>query len=342
MQRLRRVALVGLIIGSTTTAIALGAVAASSAVKPSFLITPTALAFGPVATGSTAPSQAVTIKNMGSDSVVMSGAGGNLAPPFTADLSNCEGATLAPGGTCQMVYTFAPEGVGDAIATATGFWNGKKYIIKLSGAGVVPTFNVSPAKINFGPVLVGKSAPPQVVSVTNVSPTPILMSGTGLDIDAPYGLTEDCSGVELAPGQVCHMTYTFQPTEVGKANATSMPNWNGQTTTINLTGSGVGPTVLISPTALQFGNVATGTSAPLQTVTVTNLSPFPLVMSGTGGGVSTPFTKSENCTGKTLNYGQTCQMTFGFHPTVAGRASATSLGTWNGVSYSIKLLGTGV
>jgi hypothetical protein len=341
MQRLRRVALYGLVIGSATAAIAFGAVAASSAVKPSFLITPTALDFGPVATGSTSPTQAVTIKNVGSADVVMSGSGGALAPPFNADLSGCDGTTLAPGATCQMLYTFAPAGVGDAIATATGFWNGKKYQIKLSGTGVIPTFNVSPAKINLGPVLVGKSAQ-QVVTVTNVSPTPVLMSGTGLDIDPPYTLTEDCSGVTLTPGQACHMTYTYTPTEVGHDNVDSLPNWNGQTTTISLTGSGVGPTVLVSPTALQFGNVTTGTSAPTQTVTVTNLSPFPIVMSGTGGGVSLPFTKSENCTGKTLNYGQTCQMTFGFKPTILGRASATSNGTWNGVSFNIKLLGTGV
>src|SRR5262249_23014259 len=129
---------------------------------------------------------------------------------------------------------------------------------------------------------------------------------------------------------------------VGHDNAMSPTNWHGQETVINLPGSGVVPTVLISPTALQFGNVATGTTSPPQTVTVTNLSPFPITMSGSGGGVSAPFTKSESCTGKTLNYGQTCQMSFAFHPTVVGRAGATSLGTWNGVSYSIKLLGTGI
>jgi hypothetical protein len=341
MFRSRRLVLFGLVAVVATAAIAFGAVAASSAVKPSFLITPTTLAFGPVATGTTSPSQAVTITNQSATSVVMAGSGGSLAAPFSADLSNCEGQTLAPGASCHMTYAFSPTDVGDSIATASGFWNGKKYSIKMSGTGATPTLSLTPTKLDFGPVLIGATAPTQAVTVTNVSTSPLLMSGTGLTVDPPYTLTEDCTGKLLNPGQSCHMTYGFHPTEAGRANEMSSPSWNGQANVINLTGSGVGPTLLITPTALQFGNVATGTNAPTQTVTVTNLSPFSLQMSGTGGGVSAPFTKTENCTGKTLSYGQSCQMIFGFHPTALGRVSATASGTWNGLAFNIKLLGTG-
>jgi hypothetical protein len=342
MLRSRRLVLVGLVIAVATGAIAFGAVAASSAVKPTFLITPTTLAFGPIATGTTSAAQVVTITNQSATSVLMSSTGGSLAAPFTADLSNCEGQTLAPGGTCHMTYTFSPTGVGDALATATGLWNGKKYSVKMSGTGVAPTLVLTPTKLDFGPVLIGATAPTQAVTVTNVSPNPLLMAGTGVTVDPPYTLAEDCTGKLLSPGQSCHMTFGFQPTEAGRANATSSPNWNGQDNVINLTGSGVGPTLLITPTALQFGNVTTGTTAPSQTVTITNLSPFSLQMSGTGGGVSAPFTKSENCTGKTLAYGQSCQMTFGFKPTTVGRVSATSTGSWNGTTFAIRMLGTGV
>jgi len=342
MFRSRRLVLLGLVVAVATAAIAFGAVAASSAIKPAFLITPTTLVFGPVATGTTSPSQVVTITNQSATDVVMSGSGGSLAAPFNADLSNCEGQTLAPGATCHMTYAFSPTDVGDSIATASGFWNGKKYSIKMSGTGLAPTLVLTPTKLDFGPVLVGATAPTQAVTVTNVSPSPLTMSGTGLTVDPPYTLIEDCTGKVLNPGQSCHMTYGFHPTDPGRANAMSSPIWNGQANVINLTGSGVGPTLLITPSALQFGNVTTGTTAPTQTVTVTNLSPFSLQMSGTGGGVSTPFTKSENCTGKTLAYGQSCQMTFGFHPTVLGRVSTTSSGTWNGIAFNIKMLGTGV
>ncbi len=284
MPRIPRFALIGLVVATATAAIALGAVAASSATKPTLLITPTTLAFGPVTTGTTSPQQVVTITNQSADSVVMSGTGGSLTAPFNVDLSNCEGQTVAPGASCHMTYTFSPTGAGDSIATATGFWNGRKYAIKMSGTGVAPTFVLTPTKIDFGPILVGATAPTQVVTVTNVSPSPLLMSGTGLTVDPPYTLTEDCSGKLLNPGQSCHMTYGFHPTATGRDNAMSTPNWNGQDNTINITGSGAGPTLLVTPTALQFGNVHTGTTSPGQIVTVTNLSPFSVQMSGTIAG----------------------------------------------------------
>src|SRR5262249_17849311 len=156
--RSRRLVLVGVVVAVAIAAIAFGAVAASSAVKPTLLVTPTTLAFGPVATGTTSAAQVVTVTNQSATSVVMSGSGGSLAAPFNADLSNCEGATLAPGGTCHMTYTFSPTGVGDAIATATGLWNGRKYSIKMAGTGVAPTLVLTPTKLDFGPVLIGATA----------------------------------------------------------------------------------------------------------------------------------------------------------------------------------------
>ena len=138
------------------------------------------------------------------------------------------------------------------------------------------------------------------------------------------------------------MTFKFKPTDTGHATAVSTPTWNGQTDSINMEGVGVDPTLLITPLSLQFGSVARGDDAPDQTVTITNLSASAIIMSGTGGNVSAPFNQSDDCDGKTLRFGQTCTMTYGFSPTALGKFSDTSAGTWNGVSFSIKVLGTGV
>jgi hypothetical protein len=189
---------------------------------------------------------------------------------------------------------------------------------------------------------VGVTAPQQVVKVKNVSPGPIVMSGTGLGLAPPFSLTEDCQGQTLAPGKSCHMTFKFKPTATGHATAVSMPTWNGQSDSINVVGVGVNPTLLITPLTLQFGSVNTGNNAPAQTVTITNLSTSAVVMSGTGGSLSAPFSRSQDCQGKTLNFGQSCHMAFGFKPTALGKFSASSQGTWNGVSFSIKVLGAGI
>jgi hypothetical protein len=340
MHRLRRIAMIGLVIGAATSALALTTIVASSAPRATLLITPTGLSFGPVVTGTTSPTQAVTVTNKGSEMITMTGTGGQLAPPFTVS-DDCEGTDLDPGESCHMFYTFSPVAQGEAIATATGFWNGKKYTVKVDGSGVLPTFTISPTKMDFGNVLVG-ATPQQVVRVTNTGPTPIEMSGTGLNVDPPYTLTENCSGTTLVPGKSCTMTFKFKPTETGRAATSVALTWNGQAATINLEGVGVNPTLLVTPVALEFGDIQTGHDAPDQTVTVTNLSTASLVMTGTGGHLGAPFKVTENCEGVTLKYGQSCTMTFGFHPTVVGKIIATATGTWNGFAWKVKVVGTGV
>src|SRR5258708_39854863 len=80
------------------------------------------------------------------------------------------------------------------------------------------------------------------------------------------------------------MVYSFMATASGPASTTSMGDWNGQNFNIALSGNGRGAQFVITPTSLDFGPVQVGSSAPSQTVTVTNVGPSPVVMSGAGGG----------------------------------------------------------
>jgi hypothetical protein len=342
MHRLRRIALFGLVIGAVTATLALMTVVAMSAPKANLLITPTGLSFGPVVAGTTSPAQQVTVTNEGSDPVTMDGTGGQLAAPFHADLSDCQGAVVDPGASCTMTYTFSPAGQGDFIATATGIWNGVKYTVKLDGSGVAPTFTISPVRIDFGATLVGVTSPQQVITVRNTGPTPTTMAGTGISVDPPFSLTENCTGVSLDPGKTCKMTIKYKPIDTGHDAFEMDGTWNGQTFAINMEGTGVTPTLLVTPNSLNFGNVTMGSDAPTQTVTVTNLSIGTLVMDGTGGHLSAPFSVQDHCQGQTLKYGQSCTMVFGFHPTQVGKVTDTATGTWNGFTWKVKVLGTGV
>jgi len=341
MHRFRRIAMLGLVIGAVTATLALMTVVASSLPKANLLITPTGLSFGPVITGTSSPTQSVTVTNEGSDPVTMDGTGGQLAPPFNAT-DNCQGNEIGPGQSCHMTYTFSPESQGDFIATATGIWNGVKYTVKLDGSGVPPTFTISPTRIDFGSTLVGVFSAQQVVTVRNTGPTPATMAGTGISVDAPFSLTENCSGLSLDPGKTCKMTLKYKPVDTGHDAFEMDGTWNGQAFAINMEGVGVTPTLLITPNSLNFGNVTTGTDAPTQTVTVTNLSIGQLVMDGTGGHLGSPFSAQDHCQGLTLKYGQSCTMVFGFHPTALGKVTATATGTWNGATYKVKVVGTGV
>src|SRR5260370_2994269 len=109
---------------------------------------------------------------------------------------------------------------------------------------------------------------------------------------------------------------------------------------MTLSGTGVWRKVVFSPTSVDFGPVQVGMTSPSQTVTVTNMGTSPVVMSGAGGGVGSPFSGFQSCQGNTLNPGASCQMVYSFSPTSAGAASTASSGDWNGQNFNITLSGT--
>ena len=305
-----------------------------------FYFSPRTVAFGAVLTGSSSVQKVVTVTNISSGTVVMSGIGGGVNPPFSA-LQNCQGRTLARGQTCQMLYTFSPTATGKASTKSLGSWNGQSYSIPLKGTGVVPTFKLSPKSVAFGSVLAGSSSAQKVVTVTNTSPGPVVMSGIGGGASPPFSALQNCQGRTLTSGQTCQMFYTFSPTATGNASTIAVGSWNGQSYSISLRGKGVAPSFKFSPKSVDLGPVAVGTTSPQGVVTVTNTSPGPVVMAGIGGGASPPFSALQNCQGRTLTTGQTCQMFYTFSPTATGYASTKAIGSWNGQTYSIALKGFG-
>ncbi len=100
--------------------------------------------------------------------------------------------------------------------------------------------------------------------------------------------------------------------------------------------------LLISPTTLQFGNLAIGTQSPNQVVNVTNVWGASSVVAMAGGGFSSgPFSDFQNCEGVTLAPGASCQITYFFTPATTAKAAATSTGTINGQNFTIKVSGKG-
>ena len=306
-----------------------------------FLITPDALEFGNVQTDSTSPQQSVTVTNVSTAAVVVSMAGGAPGAPFNG-AQNCQGTTLDPGASCQISYTFAPTSAGEFSATSAGTINDQPFSIALHGTGVAPSFLVTPTALDFGDVTVGSTSAQQSVTVTNAGAAPVTVSMTGGAPGTPFNGSQNCQGNTLAPGASCQIFYTFSPTASGPATAHSIGAINGQAFDVALQGSGAPPHLSITPTALEFGEVSTGTTSAQQSVTVTNAGAAPVTVSMTGGAPGAPFNGSQNCQGNTLAPGASCQIFYTFSPEAAGELSATSSGTINGVPFDVALHGTGI
>ena len=205
-------------------------------------------------------------------------------------------------------------------------------------ASGLKTFLISPIAFDFGNVPVGTTSASQTVTITNVSSVPVVMSGAG-GAAGQFGGVQDCQGNTLNPGQSCHMFYAFTPSALGPASGSTSGSWNGQSFSLTFTGNGISR-FLISPTAFDFGDVHVGTTSASQTVTITNVSSAPVVMSGAGGAAG-QFGGVQDCQGNTINPGQSCHMFYAFTPASPGHASGATSGSWNGQSFSLTFTGIG-
>ena len=201
-----------------------------------------------------------------------------------------------------------------------------------------PLFLISPTSFDFGAQPLNSPSAQQVVTITNVSGAPIVMSGAGGGA-GQFGGSQDCQGLTIADGASCHMYYQFTPTALGAATGSTGGNWNGQTFSFHFTGIGT-PRFGISPTSFDFGDVPVGTTSPQQLVTITNLGSTAITMSGAGGGAG-QFGGSQDCQGLSIAAHASCHMYYAFHPTTIGAATGSTGGNWNGQTFAFTFTGNG-
>jgi parallel beta-helix repeat protein len=205
-------------------------------------VSPSALNFGSVATGSTSAAQTVTVSNpTGAAASVSSIA----ATGDFAETNNC-GSSIAANGSCTVSVTFKPTASGARTGTLTVNAGGVTNTVSLSGTGVAPgpILNPNPASLAFAATVVGSTATPQTVTVANSGTSAATVSGVSVTGD--FTQTNNCSSI--AVGASCAVTVTFKPTASGARTGTLTvtSNANNSPTTVALSGSGIGSTTNIA------------------------------------------------------------------------------------------------
>ena len=101
---------------------------------------------------------------------------------------------------------------------------------------------------------------------------------------------------------------------------------------------------LITPTSFDFGDVPIDTVSAPQVTTVTNVSGGPITPVLTGNLTQGIFAATQNCTGQTLQAGQSCSISFVFQPGAAINVAQTGHTTaaLNGQSFTVNYTGIGV
>jgi hypothetical protein len=199
-------------------------------------ISPTALGFGSVATGSSSATQAVTVTNSGTAAAPVT----SVATSGDFSQTNTCGGSIAAGSSCTVNVKFTPTAVGTRTGNLTVTASGITNTVQLSGTGVLPgpILSPNPTSLSFGGTIVGSSSATQTVTVTNSGTTSATVSGVSTTGD--FSQTNTCS--TLAVGASCTVTVKFNPTASGtRAGSVALTsNANNSPTAISLTGSGIG------------------------------------------------------------------------------------------------------
>jgi hypothetical protein len=168
----------------------------------------------------------------------------------------------------------------------------------------------------------------------NISAASITGSGYSMSLTAP---------ATINAGQNSTFTVTFAPTSAGSASGSISITSNapGSPANIPLSGTGVQAQIAASPTSINFGNVATGSSNS-QTVTLRNNGNATLTFSQvnvTGSG----FSITGLTTSTTIAAGSSVTFNAGFAPTSTGSVNGSITLVTNGspTQLTINLTGTG-
>lgn len=309
----------------------------ATAIQGFATITPSSLTFAPqqTATGSTA--QTVTVRNTGTNALVLSKVETTTGSDYT-QTNNC--GTLAVNATCTVSVVFTPTAAGTRTGTLTFTHNGSGATsVSLTGTGRVPSVAMTPP--SFANTQVGGNAL-GTATLTNdgVGSVTVTAPAAGSVTGSDYQFVSTTCGGTLTAGNSCTTSIRFTPAAAGSRSGTFSVATSAGTPSATLTATGLQGNVSASATTLNFPAKQIG-EAVLQSVTITNNGNTALIFSEVKVAAgAADYTLAHTCTSVAVN--GTCKVDVTFNPSATGsRPGSVSL-THNGTGpTSLALTGTG-
>ena len=308
-----------------------------NATEPVVSVSPSPLAFGQVATGTTATRDLTVVNNGGAAMTTLtitppSGAfARSTAGTFPAGAPNC-GTSLAAGSACtiRVVYTAAAVGTtstGTVGITGSATVAGAPVALSGTSVAIVRSMTAGPNPLDFGPWAVTKASPPQAVTLLNtgnVQLTGLTFTTSGAAFSPASGNGGGTCTTTLNPGDSCTINRVFTASSAIAFNGTLTIAGAGGVTSqvVQLHGTGVAaaPSVSLTPNPLTI-TLPSGSSSGSGTVTVKNTAAAggaQVAVTGVtiaGGSLLTFFFSpgsSDGCTGHILTPQETCTVSVNF------------------------------
>jgi hypothetical protein len=203
---------------------------------PAAALEPAAISFPPQQVGVPSTTQTINVIDLGSAPLTIS------SVTTTGDFSvqnNCTTTVAAAGGTCTLVVTYTPSGVGTGNGTLTITDNsaGSPHTAQLTGQGAVPSVTVAPNTLSFPTQFVGSTSTGQTVAITN--PGPLNFQISRIATTGDFAEANNCGAVIVSNGS-CTVTVTFTPSATGNhtGSLSISDGASGSPQTVALSGTG--------------------------------------------------------------------------------------------------------
>jgi hypothetical protein len=271
----------------------------------------------------TGESDNVGVQDFNGDGNVDIVVGVSLPQGLDEFLGNGDGTFRSP----QFVSTPPPG------APVIGDFNGdhRLDLVLLAGvpSGIATMLNtgvvdISPTTPVVFPVqLIHTSSAEEAVTLSNTGATPVSITSVKVTGQFHLGSGSTCSS-SIGPGASCVINMIFQPRSEG-AHAgliTLVDSASSKPQVVELSGSGTN--IKISPVALNFGSQKVGTKSAPQVVTATNNGSASLTYDSIsiGGSNKEAFSETNDCSGRSIPPGGSCEVKVTFHPAKIGSLSA--------------------
>ena len=322
-------------------------------------MSPSTLTYPDTVVGTSAPDQYATLTNEGQVPVSLGISMDYGVESFNQ--SNGCGTSLAGGASCIITARFTPNeekpragGVSVAVAESLAAY------LALEGTGIVHRLTLSNSAMPFPQTLVGETASPLSVIVSNMSGVTASITGISfVENKAGFTQTNNCE-LPLAPGSSCTITAQWTAPAKGDSGAVVAIRSSLGTYTLNLSGFGIvhededdekddeeeeeeeEQIPPPPPVVIEFPDTQVGLSSDVRNITFTNKGKGPLAVQGISVDAGrTDFAQSNNC-GKTLAAEESCIISMRFTPSTSGLRTGHIILASETQLYQFELSGVGI
>jgi hypothetical protein len=305
-------------------------------------VTPPVVDFGRLRVGAVSPKQQVTVSNIGTAPLTVTGAGFPVAVPanrrkktpagtrlvpsakgFIA-VNGCRRA-LPPGGQCVVTVTAKPGARGEASAELRVTAAGAQGSSTMKVAGFARSIAAAPTAVAFPPTPIGTpTAPSAPVVVTNTGDEPVVIAGVtvgGAQAAELAIVSSDCPKANLAPKARCTFVVRATPGGGGaRSGSVLVATETKERAGVAVRWSAQVGTLALNPPVLEYAPLDVGATSPVQPAEVRNVGKVPVVVAR--------FDRSDpaviitqGCVGRRLEPNQACGFTVAVKPRKAGPLS---------------------